>query len=200
MKYIIFDLEFNSAFKIDRRTKKLMRGNTNPLCPQEIIEIGAVKVNSEFDVIDTFKMFVKPQLYIKVHPKVKQKTGITKEDLLDGISLEDAIESFKGWIEDDDFILCSWGQDDIKELKRNCEFFKIEMNWIKRYCDIQRMCMEYLELPKGMQIGLKKAVEMFNIDVDNKFHKALNDSIYTSKVLKAFNNENSKIHEIKYEN
>ena len=76
MKYIIFDFEFNSSFRIDRRTKKLMKGRANPLCPQEIIEIGAVKTNEEIEIEDTFQMFVKPQLYTKMHPKVKKKTKI----------------------------------------------------------------------------------------------------------------------------
>lgn len=44
--------------------------------------------------------------------------------------------------------------------------------------------MNYLELPKGRQIGLKNAVELFNIDMEHKFHQALSDAIYTAKILK----------------
>ncbi len=189
MKYIIFDLEFNSAFKINRKTKQLMRGDTNPLCPQEIIEIGAVKTNDSIEVEDTFKLFVKPQLYTKIHPKVKQKTQITNEDLLSGILLEDAIEAFKKWIGDGDFVLCSWGKDDINELNRNCSFHKITTDWISQYCDIQRKCMNKLNLPKGQQIGLKNALDLLNIEIDNCFHRALNDAVYTAKILKELKSE-----------
>lgn len=185
MKYIIFDLEFNSAFDIDKNTKRLIRGKSNPLCPQEIIEIGAVKLNSKLEIEDTFKSFISPKLYKRLHPKVKQKTKITKDDLLSGLPIHDVIKMFKKWIdEDEEFTLCSWGKDDINELIRNCTFFNIKTNWIKHSCDIQRLCMNYLNHSKSQQIGLKAAVETFNLDMDYKFHKALNDSIYTAKIFK----------------
>jgi len=192
MKYIIFDLEFNSAFKINKRTKQLMRGDTNPLCPQEIIEIGAVKTNLKVEVEDTYKQYVKPQLYTKIHPKVKQKTLITNEDLMMGIPFEEAIESFKEWIGEDDFILCSWGRDDINELKRNCNFHKINTDWFDKYLDIQRKCMNALNLPKGQQIGLKNALETLEIEINSTFHQALNDALYTTKILKELKSDRFK--------
>ncbi|QUH26630.1 3'-5' exonuclease [Serpentinicella alkaliphila] len=184
MKYIIFDLEFNTAFEIDKKTKRLMKGKSNPLCPQEIIEIGAVKLNSKLEIEDTFEFFVQPKLYKKLHPKVKQKTKITKEDIMNGLPFNEVIKLFKDWINEEDFVLCSWGKDDINELQRNCAFFKIKTNWIKQFCDIQNLCMKYLNGSNSQQIGLKNAVKEFNIDIDSQFHKALNDSIYTAKIFK----------------
>ena len=185
LKYIIFDLEFNAPFKIDRKTKQLKRGNTNPLCPQEIIEIGAVKVTEEFEIEDSFQQFIKPQLYLKLHPKVKSKTQISLEDIQGGIAIDEAIAGFRNWIGEAEYVLCSWGADDINELKRNCKYFKISIEWIDRFKDIQRASMKELNLPMNQQLGLKRALEILDIAIDNKFHKALNDSIYTAKILKA---------------
>lgn len=190
LKYIVFDLEFNAPFKIDRKTKQLKRGNTNPLCPQEIIEIGAVKVNEELDIEDTYQQFIKPQLYPKLHPKVRSKTRISIGDLEDGICITKAITSFRQWISDSDYILCSWGLDDINELRRNCKYFGIDTKWIERFRDIQKVTMKHLKLPMGQQLGLKNALLMLNIDIDNKFHKALNDSVYTAKIFKAISVNN----------
>ncbi len=185
LKYIIFDLEFNAPYKIDRRTKQLKRGNTNPLCPQEIIEIGAVKVNTDMEIESVFQQFVKPTLYLKLHPKVKSKTHITLEDIEGGTPIQEAIALFREWIaENEEYILCSWGADDINELKRNCGYFKIDTQWIKSFKDIQRSTMKYLGLPMGQQLGLKKALEIFEITLDNKLHKALNDAEYTAKILR----------------
>ncbi|SNT12542.1 Exonuclease [Anaerovirgula multivorans] len=97
MKYIIFDLEFNSPFKINRKTNQLAKGNTIPECPQEIIEIGGVKTNARFEIEDTFKTYVRPKLYKKLHPKVKKKTHITIEDLEGGIPIEEAVRLFIEW-------------------------------------------------------------------------------------------------------
>ncbi|AKL95312.1 exonuclease, Rnase T and DNA polymerase III [Clostridium aceticum] len=184
MEYIIFDLEFNSAFKIDRKTKKLIKGNANPLCPQEIIEIGAVKANTKLEIEDTFQTFVKPQLYTKLHPKVKKKTKITKEDLAEGLAFQSAMKLFTQWLGTDEVVMCSWGQDDINELRRNCDFFHIKTNWIKKHCDVQKICTGHLAMPRGEQVGLKRAIEALQIDIDRDFHKALNDAIYTAKILK----------------
>ena len=49
MNFIIFDLEWNNAYNY-----KLKRGMN------EIIEIGAVKLDENLDVVDTFKQLIKP--------------------------------------------------------------------------------------------------------------------------------------------
>lgn len=54
MEYIIFDLEWNNAFNY--RTQKGIN---------EIIEIGAVKLNDNLEVIDTFKQLIYPQAFKK---------------------------------------------------------------------------------------------------------------------------------------
>ena len=185
MKRIIYDLEFNTAFKIDRKTKQLKKGDAHPECPQEIIEIGAVKVNEDLQVEDMFQMMVKPTLYQRMHPKVKQKTKITMELLDTGLPFPEAVDLFREWMGTEEKLLCSWGIDDYNELKRNCEYHEIEMSWAAYRCDIQKMCMSFLNAPKGQQIGLKKAVLQFGVQTDERFHSALNDAVYTAKVLEA---------------
>lgn len=60
MNYIIYDLELNSKpFK-----SKL---------PNEIIEIGAIKLDSDLKEIDTFQAFIKPHYFKKLFPVVKRK-------------------------------------------------------------------------------------------------------------------------------
>ena len=76
MNFIIFDLEWNNAYNY-----KLKRGMN------EIIEIGAVKLDDELNVCDTFTMLVAPKIGKKLCSKVKQLTKITNEELKDeGVS------------------------------------------------------------------------------------------------------------------
>ena len=44
MEYIIFDLEFNQGFD-----KKLNKTVSNEKCPFEIIQIGAIKLDSKYN-------------------------------------------------------------------------------------------------------------------------------------------------------
>ena len=185
MTQIIYDLEFNTAFKIDRTTRRLLKGEAHPECPQEIIEIGAVKLSESGDIDDTFQMMVKPTLYHKMHPKIKQKTKITMDQLETGLPFGSAVEAFREWINTEEPVMGSWGRDDHQEFLRNCQFHGLETHWFQKHVDIQKLCMQHFASPKGHQVGLKKAVEHFGIQLSNSFHKALHDAIYTAHVYRA---------------
>ena len=51
MNYIVIDLEFNG------------RRHYN-VYPMEIIEIGAVKLNEQLEIIDTFQSYIRPKFTI----------------------------------------------------------------------------------------------------------------------------------------
>ena len=55
MDYVIFDLEWNQC--------PYGKGKENPKLPFEIIEIGAVKMDGERNVVGTFHRIVKPVVY-----------------------------------------------------------------------------------------------------------------------------------------
>ena len=52
--------------------------------PFEIIQMGAVKLDNKFDVIDEFDRLVCPQVYPVLHSVCGEVTGITQEMLADG--------------------------------------------------------------------------------------------------------------------
>ena len=59
MNYIVFDLEWNQN-PAGKKTR-------NDKLPFEIIEIGAVKVNSKKEITDSFHRLIKPQVYNWIH-------------------------------------------------------------------------------------------------------------------------------------
>lgn len=183
MNYIIFDLENNCSFSINKTTRKLEKGYSNTICPNEIIQIGAVKLNKDLETIDTFRIYIKPKLYRFLHPKVKNKTKITMNDLKYSLTFKHALKQFISWISDD-YTLCCWGKDDILTFKRNCKYHKIDCEWIEKYIDVQALVTKYVNSPH--QIGLKTALEEFNIPIESQLHDALNDAKYTAKVFKAY--------------
>ena len=60
MNIIVLDLEWNqnSEGKKDRNAEK-------PIF--EIIEIGAVKLNENYEIVDKFSQLIKPQIYHTMH-------------------------------------------------------------------------------------------------------------------------------------
>jgi 3'-5' exoribonuclease 1 len=169
MQYIIFDLELNSkTFK-----SKL---------PNEIIEIGAVKLDQDLKEIDTFQSFVKPRVFKKLCPIIKRKTRITQAEINVAENFNVVLNLCKEWA-GNDYILCSWGYDDIHHLKSNCEFNRLSNRWIKTHFDIQKKLSKHYELPLGHQLSLKNALNLLTIPVERNLHRADADAHYTAIVF-----------------
>ena len=73
MDYVIFDLEWNQC--------PYGKEKENPKLPFEIIEIGAVKMDGERNVVGTFHRIVKPVVYQHLHHRTREVVGLTEEDL-----------------------------------------------------------------------------------------------------------------------
>ena len=185
MEYIVFDLEFNQGF--DRKLNKTVSDET---CPFEIIQIGAVKLDSKLDIIDTFNTFIKPKIYNVIHPFIKKMTSISNEDVKDAPNFPEAFNMFKSFIGDDKNILCVWGNGDLKELHRNIKYHKLSTtNLPRNYINVQHYASVYFNNPTGKSIGLQNAITLLELNQDKSYHNALNDSYYTSLVFKKIFND-----------
>lgn len=169
MNYIIYDLELNS---------KPFKSNL----PNEIIEIGAVKLDSALNEIDTFQAFIKPKYFKKLFPVVKRKTKIAQEDVNSAENFKDIISNFRSWIEDN-FILISWGHDDIHHLHMSCKSNKLTTSWLKQNIDLQKQVSSLYEVPPGQRYSLENALNVLEIDVEENLHRALADARYTSLIF-----------------
>ena len=181
MQYIILDLEFNQSFpfKTGKKTEPV------PECPFEIIQIGAVKMNEAFEIVDTFDRMIRPQIYPRLHPFVERITGIQEEQLQHQPSFADAYSAFLQFIGPEPSILCTWGPDDIKSLFRNILYYHLDLDAItEQYLNIQPYATQYLNHETGKAIGLKNAVTELGIEMDAPFHNALCDAVYTAKIFR----------------
>lgn len=179
MNYIVYDLEFNHEHH--EKNENIIPSK----CPFEIIQIGALKLDENFNTIESFNKLVKPKLYTTLHPYVQSLTNITTEMLVNAPSFKDVYKDFSHFIGGDKNVLCVWGVTDIKELIRNVEFHDLNTSIIpKQYINIQQYASKYLKYSKGSSIGLKNAVELFNIPINLDFHDAFNDAYYTCEIFK----------------
>lgn len=194
MGYIIIDLEFNNLKNITKYYEDFFEkhGELKELdLENEIIEIGAVKVDKYMKPISELREYVKPTVFPIINPIVNEITKIDMDVLKSkGISFHDAMNKLKDMFEDGD-VLCSWAKDDIAELIINAHHYGYtDINWLDKYLDIQEYATKILAHKKAL--GLKTALEQLKIRVDNgKLHDALNDANYTVQVFKCI--YNSKI-------
>ena len=183
MYYVIMDLEWNNSY--NKKLKCFFN---------EIIEIGAVMIDSSLEVVDTFSVLIKSQLSNKLSGRVKNLTHISNEDMYGGVSFGKAVSDFSKWIGNKDCIFMSWGNGDLRVMLDNLKFFEdIEgIPFISRYMDLQKYCQLFLKLSNAQQVGLSAAATLLGIDVSEySTHRALEDSLLSWRCFKkAFDKEN----------
>lgn len=176
MRFIITDLEWNGSY-----TRKT-HGYFN-----EIIEIGAVKVDESLGSAETFHTVIRPVLSRKLSTIVTDLTNITEEELEDGLSFQRAIELFREWIGPEEAVLATWSNTDLLVMMENFRYYyrRETIPFATHYVDLQRYCQHQLEVDSGHQLGLSHAAERLGIsDEGMSLHRALDDSILTARVLK----------------
>ena len=117
MNYIILDLEWNQGN--EQKEKQLKE------LPFEIIEIGAVKLNSRMEICDSFHELIRPQVYKEMHYMTKKLLHLDMEELQSGRSFLQVIKSFLAWC-GEDYMFGTWGPQDLTELQRNMKFYGME--------------------------------------------------------------------------
>ncbi len=196
MEYIVFDLEFNQGF--DRTLNKTV---SDEKCPFEIVQIGAVKLDSNLNIIDTFNTFVKPNIYKDIHPFIKKMTNITNEDVKNAPTFSQAFTLFKEFMGGVDNILCIWGNGDLKELYRNIKYYDLSIeNLSNTYINVQHHASIHFKNPTGKSIGLQNAITLLGLNQDKSYHNALNDAYYTSLVFKNIFNNNMETKKYSFDN
>jgi inhibitor of KinA sporulation pathway (predicted exonuclease) len=184
VNYIIYDLEFNQKDKSsnENKTDSIMENMLN--LPFEIIQIGALKLDADFQTISTFNSLIKPTVHKHIHPHIESLTKITNKKIALCKYFPDVYEDFLEFIGNEEIILCVWGIVDIKELIRNLKFYNFPISNISKYIDVQKYASKHLNTPNKARIGLKNAIELLNIPINGEFHDAFNDAHYTAKIFK----------------
>ena len=156
MNYIVFDLEWNQnpAGKKSRNDK----------LPFEIIEIGAVKVNSRKEITDSFHRLIKPQVYKWIHDSIHEVIHVDYKDLMKGVPFEQAVREFLDWC-GEDWYFFTWGNQDVMELQRNMKFYGMldQLPGPVTYYDVQKLySISYDDGER--RCALEHAIEKYGAD------------------------------------
>ena len=180
MNYIIFDLEWNQSSHPDNSSRVDKDGR--PL-PFEIVEIGAVKLNENRDMIGEFSELVKPQIYHEMHYITSKLIHLQMEQLEKGKPFVEVMKQFLEWC-GEDCMFCTWGTLDLLELQRNMEYYEMKplSDRPVRYLDIQKLFSIAYEDKKSRR-SLEYAIDMLGIHKDIPFHRAFSDAYYTAQVF-----------------
>lgn len=151
--------------------------------PFEIFEIGAVKLDPEFQLADQFHRLIRPRAYRQIHPAIADVTHVNMKELRqNGESFEVVARAFLKWC-GPDALYFTWGPMDLTELQRNMDYFQVE-NPLPNplfYYDVQKLYGLFFQ--NREKVSLDSAVEGFGLLEERPFHRALGDAYYTGRVL-----------------
>lgn len=174
MNYIVLDMEWNQPFS---KKKKKIEG---AYLKGEIIQLGAVKLSSEFEVLDTFETNIKPVFYKQLNRHVKKITGLTSAELRGKPGFCEAFEKFYEFTGDDcEFI--TWGCDDMPMLRDNMLAHGLDTEALPRCYNLQVIFNAQVSL-ESRQWSLADAMEKLGIEQVLEAHDALDDARNTAKI------------------
>ncbi|MFE5320041.1 exonuclease domain-containing protein [Paenibacillus sp. NPDC056579] len=158
MNYIVIDLEFNGRKHYD-------------IYPMEIIEIGAVKLDEQLEVVDTFQSYIKPNFYINRF--ALQFCGISKETLQQSNSFSEVMEEFRAFC-GEEYKLLAWGGGDFFHLFLDCKVNQQNNEWLVNMLDVTAF----------FEGGLQQALADHQLEPVGQHHSALDDALNTARLLR----------------
>lgn len=177
MKYIILDLEWdNSYFPPEKRFIN------------QILQIGAVKLDETFKIVDTFEATIKSSFSKRVSGRFSRLTGITNDIMRSGVPFEKAVNAYNDWI-GSDTVTMTWSNSDLFSIMENEKYLLKGLKFkIEKYLDLQSFIqneMRLLGFEVTSQISLANAAESLSVTIDDySLHSAKDDSLISAALLK----------------
>ena len=176
---VLFDLEWNIGYKPYifnyHGVQQTFRG--------EIIEIGAVKIDEDANVLDTFSIHLRPRIFRTLQHHIAKVTGLTQADLDRGEPIVQGLRRFMQWC-GPDAEFAEWGMDDVPVLKQNLFLCNIDESRPTVWYDLQQVFLREHPRKEGEGMTLESVVTRMGIPMERQFHDALSDTLYTADVCR----------------
>ena len=177
MNYIVLDMEWNQPWPGSPSSKKVLPVQIRG----EIIQIGAVRISEDQQVLDEFQVLIKPRYYRSLNRRVSKLTGIKESRLKEeGVPMAEAMAQFRAWC-GEDVIFLTWGFDDITILRENLMLYGLDASWVNRWYNAQMIFNAQTD-GSNAQKALKTAMEIFEIEATRPAHDALGDAYHTALI------------------
>lgn len=153
---------------------------------QEIIEIGWVLSDLEFNIIKSGYFFVKPLKTLALSEFCQNLTGIFTKDLQYAPKLSIAVHNWytQLGVPSSEIMLTAWGSDArILQQELASQGYKLEFD--EHFINLKLVDKLLYNRPKGRR-GLKAVCQALNLTLEQPQHRALPDAKTAFKVLKQY--------------
>ncbi len=175
MVHIFVDFEMNQVSKRDRDKSGVVKN--------EIIQIGAVKLDEKYRVVSTYEAYVKP-MYSTVCPICTRITGITQYDVENAKPLSQAVEDFLAWADDSEARYYSWSDNDSRQLRSELKAKGVDETLITLFDHWYDFQKEYCSLIGQSRMGLDIALKGAGLQQIGSKHSAAADALSSVQLMK----------------
>ena len=181
MKYIVVDFEMNPVSSTYKEQKAV--------CTNEIIQIGAVLLDENYEERDSFQTYVKPHFSEELRRSIVNLTGITDDMLQFAPGFSDALKAFFKWCNHcgDNVQIIQWSENDYSQivgeiLQKQYTLTESEKRLMTGWYDFQQ---EYGEvIGAEHKTSLSYAVMLTGEEFEGKRHDALHDARNTARIFR----------------
>lgn len=181
MKYIVVDFEMNPVSRTYKEQKAI--------CRNEIIQIGAVLLDENYQEEDSFQTYVKPRFCEELRRSIVRLTGITDDMLVCAPGFPEALKAFFGWCLrcGDEIQIIQWSESDHSQvageiLQKQYLLTEQEQTLMTGWHDFQK---EYGDvIGAEHETSLSYAVMLAGEEFEGKRHDALHDARNTAMIFR----------------
>lgn len=190
-RYICLDLEMCELTSKQRKGVKGLGG--------EVIQIGAVMLDENFNYISEFSSLVKP-VYGQISDEIQKLTGISNESVEHADTFTAAFYKFYCWAGKDDITAFCWSDSDYKQLWDEI-FIKAQnhdeyYDFLRTFVDLQSVFGNLLEAKKAL--SLDTALKLCHLKFLGQRHTAFSDAFNTARILYKINRSFGQLPEYSY--
>lgn len=160
LPYIVIDLEFNGR-------------KHYAIHPMEILEIGAVQINNNFEITNTFQSYIQPKY--PINDFALSFCNIDKEVLTLSPPFPEVITKFMDFCGEASSIV-AWGTTDFFSLFVDCKIHALSSDWLTQF--------QLIDMSRFFEGGLQQVLEAKGIPFVGQQHSALDDALNAYRLLK----------------
>lgn len=170
---MIFDQECSFAHHWKREENK-----------SELLELGAVVVDSDLEVKATFSSYVKPIFHPGLSEECLELLGDIQSKVNSAPEFTSVMRKFDDWVQQNNVTqIASWGESDRTFILIQLDKYDLTSTTFE---------LEYIDLKKAFRksrpvkikpVGLRKAAEIVDAEIVEPQHSALNDALSALNVI-----------------
>lgn len=172
---IFIDLEMNTTYTRLVHRKELKN---------EVIEIGAVRMDDAFHLLDRFRIFVRPQYNGVIERKIYKLTGISNGAVSDAVSLPEALDALEAWCGSDGCEIYAWSTSDLCQLRKECGFKGIDSVFLDEMVQWHDFQEDFRQMLGEKNIlSLSNAMHRAGLEPEGSLHDASWDAYNSARLM-----------------